>query len=100
MDFQQIFSYGLLLVFLITVGYTLVTLGVMGAGNDSKQELSSQIRAISISNFFLILIFGLMSTYYVESYPTQFNRYIILMIHVSIFLSLLSVSIATLQKSS
>lgn len=92
--------YALFFGFLATITYTLITLGVLGAGNDSQQELSAKVRAIGISNFFLILIFGFMSSYYIESYPTQFTRYVILMIHVSLFLSLMSMSIATLQKSN
>lgn len=100
MEWQQIGSYVLLFGFLVTITYTLISLGVLGAGNDSQQELSAQIRTIGISNFFLIMIFGFMSSYYIESYPTQFTRYVLFMIHVSLFLSLMSMSIATLQKSS
>lgn len=100
MEWQQIGSYVLLFGFLATITYTLVTLGVVGSSNDSKQELTAQIRAMGISNFFLILIFGFMSSYYIESNPTQFTRYVLLMIHVSLFLSLMAMSIASLQKAS
>ena len=95
----NIFSYVLLLAFLVTIGYTLVTVGVLGAKKDSQQQLTAQIQTIGIANFFLILIFGFMSSYYIESYPTQFTRYVLVMIHVSLFLSLMAVSIATLQQA-
>ena len=75
-----------------------MTVGVLGAKKDSQQQLTAQIQTIGIANFFLILIFGFMSSYYIESYPSQFTRYVLVMIHVSLFLSLMAVSIATLQQ--
>jgi hypothetical protein len=93
-----LYEYALLFLFLGSVAFTMIYVGVMGAKKDNASQVSKQITTLGITNFFIILIFGFLTSYYLESYPNMFQRYMILMVHSSLFLSLMAVSIASLNS--
>ena len=77
----------------------MVFLGVSSANSEKKDEFRSQLRTIGLITGFLILALGGLTAIYIESYPDYFRSYMLLMIHVNLFFSLLAVSIATLQQA-
>jgi hypothetical protein len=53
---------------------------------------------MGIANFILIVVFSYMVSYYLESTPSMTQTYMYFMLHATLFLSLMAVSIAALQQ--
>ena len=61
-----------------------------------KEDVIKSFRAIFIVTSILIALLALLSLYYVKSDPTTFQPYTLIVLHISLFLSILSVSYSTL----
>lgn len=61
-----------------------------------KQDVIKSFRAIFIVTSILISLLAVLSLYYVKSDPTTFQPYTLIVLHISMFLSILSVSYSTL----
>jgi hypothetical protein len=94
----MILYYGLLLAFIILMIVVMVFLGISSANPENKDTFRTQLKTIGLSTFFLIAVLGGLMAIYIESYPDYFRSYMLLMIHVNLFFSLLAVSVATLQQ--
>jgi len=68
--------------------------------SETKETVKTRIATITGINFFLILLLTALSTMYVTNKPDMFKAYIILMVHLTLFLSLLSASFAMLHVST
>lgn len=94
----ELYGYGLLLAMLGVVVVTMITVTVLGVKKDSAQQTLSQIQSMAIANFIMICIFGVLVSYFLEAYPSMAQSYMLLMLHISVFLSLMAVSISALQQ--
>lgn len=91
-------GYALLLGIVGIIAATVIMVGVASQKKDAQEELSMHIRNLAVANFFLILIFGYFVNYFLQARPEYMNQYLFFMVHVAIYLSLLAVSIESLQK--
>jgi hypothetical protein len=96
MDKQVIFNYALLFLFLGTIAFTMIFIGTTGAKKDNS-SLTTQLTTLGVTNFVLILVFGFLSSYYLDMYPQAFPRYVFLMVNIALLLGLMAVSIASLN---
>jgi len=100
MQWSDMVGYFLLFGMLATVATTMIFITVNGAKQDSQKQTMSQIKSMGIANFFLIGAFGVMASYYLEANPQMFQHYVLFMLHGALFLSIMAVSVASLQQLS
>jgi hypothetical protein len=91
-------GYAFLLVMVAVIAATVIMVGVSTQKKDAQEELSIHIRNLAIANFFLILVFSYFASYFLQANPDKMETYLFFMVHVAIYLSLLAVSIGSLQK--
>lgn len=87
-----------LLGFLGAVIYTLVVVGQASGSNDSKKEISQAIFHVVIVNIVLLVVLAGTAYFYVAAEPLAERPYIMIMLHVSLLISLVSVSISSLHQ--
>jgi hypothetical protein len=87
------------------VGGFVIAIGLFGAiygvslsdvNPTLKQDVIKSFNAIFIVTSILVALLALLSLYYVKSDPTTFQPYTLIVLHISLFLSILSVSYSTL----
>jgi hypothetical protein len=93
-------GYAFLLGIMAIIAATVIMVGVASQKKDAQEELSMHIRNLAVANFFLILIFAYFVNYFLKSKPEFTNDYMFFMVHVAVYLSLLAVSIGSLQKTA
>lgn len=97
---EQMWGYGLLFTMLAVVASSMIYITSIAAKNDSAAATMQAIQGMGIANFILITVFAYMVSYYLESTPSMTQTYMYFMLHASLFLSLMAVSIAALQQLS
>jgi cation transporter-like permease len=95
---EQMWGYGLLFTMLAVVASSMIYVTTIAAKNDSAASTMQAIQRMGIANFILITIFAYMVSYHLESTPSMTQTYIYFMLHATLFLSLMAVSIAALQQ--
>jgi hypothetical protein len=95
---EQMWGYGLLFAMLATVATTMIYVTARAAKNDSAAATMQAIQGMGIANFILIVVFSYMVSYYLESNPAMTQTYTFFMLHATLFLSLMAVSVAALQQ--
>jgi hypothetical protein len=87
------------------VGGFVIAIGLFGAiygvslsdvNPTLKQDVIKSFNSIFIVTSILVALLALLSLYYVKSDPTTFQPYTLIVLHISLFLSILSVSYSTL----
>ena len=87
------------------VGGFVIAIGLFGAiygvslsdvNPTLKKDVINSFEKIFIVTSILIALLLLLSLYYIKSDPTTFQPYTIIILHISLFLSILSVSYSTL----
>lgn len=84
--------------FLGTNIYTVVTVGQAAANNDNKVALATSIYNTTIVNCVFTAVLGITAYYYVSDDDTLYDAYIMIMLHVALFISLLGSSVAVLHQ--
>lgn len=84
--------------FLGAVIYTFVIVGQFASGDDSKKEVAKSIGNILIINFILVLVLAGTAYFYVAAEPLAERPYIMIMLHASLLISIMSVSISSMQQ--
>uniref|UniRef100_A0A6C0IEQ8 Uncharacterized protein n=1 Tax=viral metagenome TaxID=1070528 RepID=A0A6C0IEQ8_9ZZZZ len=74
-----------------------IYIGVMAGKLDNANEVSKHIGIIAGTTGFLLIIFTILSYYYFTTNITYATHYLLIMNGVNIFLSLLAVSVASVQ---
>jgi hypothetical protein len=97
---EQMWGYGLLFTMLAVVASTMIYVTATAAKSDSASETMRAIQGMGLANFILIVIFSYMVSYFLESHPAMTQTYIYFMLHATLFLSLMAVSVAALQQLS
>ena len=88
----------LVLGFLASIIYTMYSIGTAAANNDSNKEIISAISSITVVNTILMIIWGGLAFFYITSDPRLERPYIILMLHVSLLISMISISISSIHQ--
>ena len=74
---------------------------VLGSvNNDKNQNVVKNFNTIFIVTSIILVILATLSYYYVKSDPSVFQPYTIVVLHLSLFISVLSVSFSSLKLIS
>jgi len=92
-----IFAF-LVLAFLASLVYTMYSIGTVAANNDSNKEIISAISTITAVNTVLMMIWGGLAFFYITSNPRLERPYVIVMLHVSLLISMISISISSIHQ--
>jgi hypothetical protein len=88
-----------LLLFLTGTLYMIIAVGKATSGGDSKNDMAKAITNVTIVNAILIIIIMGIAYFYASATDHRATApYLILMVHASLLLSVVSVSITSLQK--
>ena len=89
-----------LLFFFIGMIFTMVTVGKAAASSDVKNDMIKAITNVTIVNTMLMLVLGGTAYFYLDTNTLAERPYIIFMLHLSLLISIISVSISSLQQLS
>ena len=81
-----------------TAIYTVVTVGKAAANNDNKEELAQSIYNTTIVNSVFTFILGVTAYYYLTEDETLYDAYVMIMLHVALFIALLGSSVSVLHQ--
>jgi cytochrome c biogenesis factor len=85
-------------IFLGSIIYTFVAVGTATSNSDSKTEMGKAITSVTVVNLVLTVILCGIALVYVTTDTTTERNYLMIMTHVAIFLSVLSVSVSSLHQ--
>ena len=88
------------LLFFGSMIYTIVTVGNASSNSDSKNDMKNAIMHVSIINTLLIMVLAGLSYVYVSANTTAERPYVLFMVHASLLISIISVSVSSLQQLS
>jgi hypothetical protein len=99
---QQVTIFQAIIFFMViaAVMYTTITLTNATANADSAADFRAKVGIISGVNAVLIIALTILGFLYVRADPIQERPYLLIMLHLNMFISLMAVSIAALQKIS
>jgi len=80
--------------------YTITAVFKASAGGDHSKDMSQAIRNVTVVNMVLILVMAGTGYFYTQQVPTAREPYIMAMLHLSLLLSVISVSVASLFSVS
>ena len=92
------FTYAMIFLFIGGLIYTIVTIGYATANSDNKTQMTTAIGSVTIVNSILILVLGGTAYFYIQAEPDALRPYVIVMLHLSLLLSVTSISVSTLLK--
>ena len=80
--------------------YNIVVMTRAAGKGDHQADMSQAITQVAIVDAVLIVVLALMGYFYTESTPTAKDPYIMIMIHLSLLLSVISLSVSTLYSTT
>jgi hypothetical protein len=78
--------------------YTSITLTNASVNSDAAADFRKKVGILSGVNAVLIVALTILGFLYIRADPIQERPYLLIMLHINMFLSLMAVSIASLQK--
>ncbi len=90
--------YLVLIGFMASIFYTVVAVGMASGSSDARASMASAITNVTIINSVLMLVLAGTAYFYVATEPMAERPYIMIMLHVSLLLSIISVSITSLHQ--
>jgi hypothetical protein len=94
---QPVMMFGIL-VFIGGLIWTFVLLGQNSGSKDNSDEVKNALGQVALINGFLIAVLAGISFLYIGANPTFERPYILVMLHATLFLSLLAASTAVIQQ--
>lgn len=76
----------------------MIAVSQAAGSSDSKRDMQKAITNVTIVNTILMIVMAGTAYLYLDADPNAQRPYIILMVHVSLLLSVISVSISSLQQ--
>lgn len=98
MNLTTLIPYILLVLVLTSVAATVIYLGVNAGNTDVKNELQKHIAVLTVTNMLTTVLLGFLLYYYLLSNPASFFPFTLFLLTFNMFLSIMSVSIATVQQ--
>jgi uncharacterized membrane protein YidH (DUF202 family) len=83
--------------FLSGIVYTIVQTGLASANSDTKREMNKAMFGVTMVNAVLVLVLAGCASFYIASNELAERPYVITMLHISLLLSVISVSISSLR---
>jgi hypothetical protein len=77
---------------------TIITVGTVSSSGDAKNDIKNAIMTVSIVNGILVAVLAGLSYIYVSANTTAERPYVLFMVHASLLISIISVSVSCLQK--
>ena len=76
----------------------MVTVSKAAASSDVKKDMTNAITNVTIVNTMLMLVLAGTAYFYLDSNLTAERPYVLIMLHLSLLISIISVSISSLQQ--
>lgn len=86
------------LLFFVSMIYTIITVGNASTSSDVKSDMKNAIMSVTIVNTLLIMVLAGLSYVYVSANTTAERPYVLFMVHASLLISIISVSISSIQQ--
>jgi hypothetical protein len=98
MDAMQIAMTGSIILFLGATLYSIIQIGIIASKSDTKSNMASAIISVSVVNSILMLVMAGIAYFYLRTNQAAVLPYTLIMIHVTLLVSVVSVSISSLQQ--
>jgi len=98
MDSLQIAMTGSIALFLGATLYAIVQISIISSKSDTKSHMSSAIVSVTVVNSILMLVMAGIAYFYLKTNQSAVMPYTLIMLHLSLLLSVISVSISSLQQ--
>jgi len=90
----------LVLAFIGSILYTVIAVSTAVASSDNKIQLATTVQNITIVNGVFLAVLGCVSYYYFSTQTAGYDAYVMGMLHIALFMSILSSSVSTLHQLS
>lgn len=97
---QEYIPYILVGLVLVSVGVSVVYIGMSAGNSDTRNELQKQISILTGTNVLTVIFLGFLMYYYLLSNTQMILPFTVFMLSFNIFLSIMAVSISVLQQLS
>ena len=87
-----------LFIFIALMALNMWQMSKVAPTADNRDEVESAINTSMFSNGALILLLLFLSLFYVQANPSVERRYVFILLHANLFLSLLAVSVSVIVK--
>ena len=98
MDSMQIAMIGSIALFLGATLYAIIQIGILASKSDTKSNMASAITSVTVINSILMLVMAGIAYFYLKTNESAILPYTLIMLHVTLLISVVSVSIASLQQ--
>ena len=98
MDSLQIAMIGSIVLFLGATLYAIVQISILSSQSDTKSNMSSAIVSVTVVNSILMLVMAGIAYFYLKANQGAMMPYTLIMLHLTLLLSVISVSISSLQQ--
>jgi hypothetical protein len=98
MNALEIALAGCVVFFLGGTLYSMIQIGILGAQSDTKRSMVSAITSVTVINSILMLVMAGIAYFYISTTKDAMIPYTLIMIHVSMLISVVSISVSTLQQ--
>lgn len=88
------------LVVLISMIVSIIYVARTAGDEDTRNELQKNVSIIASVNLLIAIALGFLFYYYISANPTSFFPFMIIMTSFNMFVAILGVSVAALQKLS
>ena len=86
------------LAFVGAMIYIFIVVGKVAGGNDNAADMVSAIYNVTVVNAILILVLAGTAYFYVAAEPLAERPYVMILLHASLLLSMISVSVSAIQQ--
>ena len=90
--------YGTIILFVVAIIVNVIILGVSVSGTESAKEAKKGVTSMAIVNGILTLVLMFLALFYFGQNAAYERTYSIIMTHLAIFISLLTLGISLMQK--
>lgn len=93
----------------VLISILFVSIGLFGTGYglvinlvsaDTYEKIKNQLNSIFVINAILIFVLAILSLMFIQSDPSMFQPYMLITTHLSLLISLLSVSYSVLRVTN
>jgi hypothetical protein len=92
-----LFQFILLILVISSIAYTTISVANGSMNSDTSNNFQKQVGVVSTINGIIIALMCILSFVYTRVAPYQERAYILVLLHITLFLSLMAVSIAAFQ---
>ena len=96
----QLTPYLLVGLVLLGLGTSMTFVGMNGGNDTTRNELQKQVGILTAMNLLVCLVLGFLLYYYIQSSPSSFIPFTIVMITFNLFISIMAISVSVLQQLS